>query len=92
MEEKIHALPNTLSGGQQQRVAIARALASRPAIILADEPTGNLDSKTELEVVSLLKNCVAEYGQTLVMITHDEKIAQMGDRMIVIEDGKVVRS
>lgn len=81
-----------LSGGQQQRVAIARALASRPAIILADEPTGNLDSKTELEVVSLLKNCVAEYGQTLVMITHDEKIAQMGDRMIVIEDGKVVRS
>lgn len=92
MEEKIHALPNTLSGGQQQRVAIARALASRPAIILADEPTGNLDSKTELEVVILLKNCVAEYGQTLVMITHDEKIAQMGDRMIVIEDGKVVRS
>ena len=92
MEEKIHALPNTLSGGQQQRVAIARALASRPAIILADEPTGNLDSKTELEVVSLLKNCVAEYGQTLVMITHDEKIAQMGGRMIVIEDGKVVRS
>ena len=92
MEKKIHALPNTLSGGQQQRVAIARALASRPAIILADEPTGNLDSKTELEVVSLLKNCVAEYGQTLVMITHDEKIAQMGDRMIVIEDGKVVRS
>ena len=92
MEEKIHALPNTLSGGQQQRVAIARALASRPAIILADEPTGNLDSKTELEVVSLLKNCVAEYGQTLVMITHDEKIAQMGERMIVIEDGKVVRS
>ena len=92
MEEKIHALPNTLSGGQQQRGAIARALASRPAIILADEPTGNLDSKTELEVVSLLKNCVAEYGQTLVMITHDEKIAQMGDRMIVIEDGKVVRS
>ena len=92
MEEKIHALPNTLSGGQQQRVAIARALASRPAIILADEPTGNLDSKTELEVVSLLKNCVAEYGQTLVMITHDEKIAQMGHRMIVIEDGKVVRS
>ena len=92
MEEKIHALPNTLSGGQQQLGAIARALASRPAIILADEPTGNLDSKTELEVVSLLKNCVAEYGQTLVMITHDEKIAQMGDRMIVIEDGKVVRS
>lgn len=90
MEDKIHALPNTLSGGQQQRVAIARALASRPAIILADEPTGNLDSKTELEVVSILKRCVSEYGQTLVMITHDETIAQMADRMIVIEDGKVV--
>lgn len=91
MEDKIHALPNTLSGGQQQRVAIARALASRPAIILADEPTGNLDSKTELEVVSILKSCVTEYGQTLVMITHDETIAQMADRMIVIKDGKVVR-
>ncbi len=91
MEDKIHSLPNTLSGGQQQRVAIARALASRPAIILADEPTGNLDSKTELEVVSILKSCVTEYGQTLVMITHDETIAQMADRMIVIEDGKVVR-
>lgn len=91
MEDKIHALPNTLSDGQQQRVAIARALASRPAIILADEPTGNLDSKTELEVVSILKSCVTEYGQTLVMITHDETIAQMADRMIVIEDGKVVR-
>lgn len=91
MEDKIHALPNTLSGGQQQRVAIARALASRPAIILADEPTGNLDSKTELEVVSILKSCVTEYGQTLVMITHDEMIAQMADRMIVIEDGRVVR-
>lgn len=91
MEDKIHALSNTLSGGQQQRVAIARALASRPAIILADEPTGNLDSKTELEVVSILKSCVTEYGQTLVMITHDETIAQMADRMIVIEDGKVVR-
>lgn len=91
MEDKIHALPSTLSGGQQQRAAIARALASRPAIILADEPTGNLDSKTELEVVSILKSCVTEYGQTLVMITHDETIAQMADRMIVIEDGKVVR-
>ena len=90
MEDKLHALPNTLSGGQQQRAAIARALASRPAIILADEPTGNLDSRTELEVVSLLKACVDEYGQTLVMITHDETIAQMGDRVIVIEDGKAV--
>lgn len=92
MEDRLQALPGTLSGGQQQRVAIARALASRPAIILADEPTGNLDSRTEIEVISLLKNCVAEYGQTLVMITHDETIAQMADRMIVIEDGKVVRS
>lgn len=90
MEDRLHALPNTLSGGQQQRVTIARALASRPAIILADEPTGNLDSRTEIEVVSLLKNCVTEYGQTLVMITHDEGIAQMADRRIVIEDGKVV--
>lgn len=92
MEDKLKSLPNTLSGGQQQRVAIARALASRPAIILADEPTGNLDSKTELEVISMLKSCVSEYGQTLVMITHDETIAQMADRMIVIEDGKVVRA
>ena len=92
MEDRLHALPNTLSGGQQQRVAIARALASRPAIILADEPTGNLDSRTEIEVVNLLKNCVTEYGQTLVMITHDESIEQMADRMIVIEDGKVVRA
>ena len=92
MEDKLKSLPNTLSGGQQQRVAIARALAARPAIILADEPTGNLDSKTELEVISMLKSCVSEYGQTLVMITHDETIAQMADRMIVIEDGKVVRA
>lgn len=92
MSDRLHALPGILSGGQQQRVAIARALASRPAIILADEPTGNLDSRTEIEVVSLLKHCVTEYGQTLVMITHDETIAQMADRMIVIEDGKVVRS
>ena len=92
MSDRLHALPGTLSGGQQQRVAIARALASRPAIILADEPTGNLDSRTEIEVVSLLKHCVTEYGQTLVMITHDETIPQMADRMNVIEDGKVVRS
>ena len=92
MEDRLQALPGTLSGGQQQRTAIARALAARPAIILADEPTGNLDSRTEIEVVSLLKNCVTEYGQTLVMSTHDEGIAQMADRMIVIEDGKVVRA
>ena len=88
--DMLKSLPSTLSGGQQQRVAIARALASKPAIILADEPTGNLDSRTELEVISLLKACVNEYGQTLVMITHDETIAQMADRILVIEDGKVV--
>ena len=90
MEERLHAMPNQLSGGQKQRVAIARALAARPAIILADEPTGNLDSHTEMEVISILKNCVSKYGQTLVMITHDETIAQMADRVIVIADGKVV--
>ena len=90
MEERLHAMPNQLSGGQKQRVAIARALAARPAIILADEPTGNLDSHTEMEVISILKNCVSKYGQTLVMITHDETIAQMPDRVIVIADGKVV--
>lgn len=90
MEEKLKALPNTLSGGQKQRVAIARALASRPAIILADEPTGNLDSRTEMEVITMLKNCVNRYGQTLVLITHDETIAQMADRILIIEDGKVV--
>ena len=84
--------PNELSGGQKQRVAVARALSNTPLLILADEPTGNLDSKTELEVISMLKSCVSEYGQTLVMITHDETIAQMADRMIVIEDGKVVRA
>ena len=88
--DKLKSLPNTLSGGQQQRAAIARALAAKPAIILADEPTGNLDSRTELEVISLLKSCVNEYGQTLVMITHDETIAQMADRVLVFEDGKVV--
>lgn len=90
IEDKLENLPNALSGGQKQRVAIARALASRPSIILADEPTGNLDSRTELEVIALLKTCVTKYGQTLVMITHDETIAQMADEIIVIEDGKVV--
>lgn len=89
--DKKEAMPNTLSGGQKQRVAIARALVSSPAIILADEPTGNLDSKTELEVMALLKKCVKDFHQTLVMITHDETIAQMADDVIVIEDGKVVR-
>ena len=91
LDEKVNAMPNTLSGGQKQRVAIARALVSSPAIILADEPTGNLDSKTELEVMSLLKRCVKDFNQTLVMITHDETIAQMADVVVVIEDGKVVK-
>ena len=90
MADRLHALPETLSGGQKQRVAIARALASHPAVILADEPTGNLDSKTEMEVISTLKNCVNRFGQTLVMITHDETIAQMADRILIIRDGKVV--
>lgn len=89
IKNKIHNLPNTLSGGQQQRTAIARALASKPAIILADEPTGNLDSKTSDEVIGLLKLSTQKYGQTLVMITHDEEIAQIADRIFVIEDGKV---
>lgn len=91
LESKVDALPNILSGGQQQRVAIARALVARPAIILADEPTGNLDSKTSDEVMSLLKTMIKKYNQTLVMITHDETIAQMADRVIYIEDGKVVK-
>lgn len=90
LADKKDAMPNTLSGGQKQRTAIARALVTRPAIILADEPTGNLDSQTELEVMSLLKSCVTDFGQTLVMITHDETIAQMADRIIEIEDGKAV--
>lgn len=89
--DKKDAMPNTLSGGQKQRTAIARALAAAPAILLADEPTGNLDSQTEIEVMSLLKSCVREYGQTLVMITHDETIAQMADEIVLIEDGKVVK-
>ena len=91
LESKVDALPNTLSGGQQQRVAIARALVARPAIILADELPGHLDSKTSDEVMSLLKTMIKKYNQTLVMITHDETIAQMADRVIYIEDGKVVK-
>lgn len=90
LQDKKRAMPATLSGGQKQRVAIARAVAANPAIICADEPTGNLDSQSELEVVNLMKKCVTDYGQTLVMITHDEGIAQMADCIIVIEDGKVV--
>ena len=89
LEKKLHNLPNTLSGGQQQRVAIARALASKPDILFADEPTGNLDSRTSDEVMGLLRMSVEKYGQTLVMITHDEDIAQIADRILVIEDGKV---
>ncbi|MCH5261687.1 MAG: ABC transporter ATP-binding protein [Lachnospiraceae bacterium] len=90
MEKKKKNLPNTLSGGQQQRCAIARALAAKPAIILADEPTGNLDSKTGDEVMSLLRLTAKKYGQTLVVITHNEEIAQTADRTLLIEDGKVV--
>lgn len=90
LNEKVNAMPNQLSGGQQQRVAIARALAAKPAIILADEPTGNLDSKTGMDVISLLKVTSREFQQTIVMITHNEEIAIMANRMIRIEDGKVV--
>lgn len=90
LSSKLHNLPNNLSGGQQQRVAIARALASKPAIILADEPTGNLDSKTSQDVLSLLKVTSQKFSQTIVMITHNEEIAQLADRIIRIEDGKIV--
>ena len=90
LEGKSRNMPNTLSSGQQQRTAIARAIAAKPSIILADEPTGNLDSKTGDEVMALLKFSARKYGQTLVVITHNEDIAQMADRTIVIEDGKVV--
>ncbi len=89
IEQKLTAMPNMLSGGQQQRVAIARALAYKPVIILADEPTGNLDSKTSMDVISLLKVTSREFNQTIVMITHNEEIALMADRIIRIEDGKV---
>ncbi|SCX04909.1 putative ABC transport system ATP-binding protein [Lachnospiraceae bacterium YSD2013] len=90
LSEKKEALPNQLSGGQQQRVAIARALAFRPAIILADEPTGNLDSKTGQDVLSLLKVSAEKFSQTIVMITHNDEIAQLADRIIRIEDGHIV--
>lgn len=88
--EKLNDLPNNLSGGQQQRVAIARALATKPAIILADEPTGNLDSKTSQEVLGLLKMTSQQFHQTIVMITHNNAIAQLADRIIRIEDGRIV--
>ncbi|MBO3445592.1 ABC transporter ATP-binding protein [Clostridium sp. CCUG 7971] len=92
LKDKINKFPNELSGGQQQRVAIARALANKPDIIFADEPTGNLDSKTTDEVMDLLKECVKSFGQTLVMITHNNEIANMSDRIIKIQDGKVCES
>ncbi len=91
LDNKKEALPNQLSGGQQQRVAIARALAATPAIVLADEPTGNLDSKTSQDVLSLLKVSGQKFTQTIVMITHNEEIAQMADRIIRIEDGRIVQ-
>ena len=91
IENKRNNMPETLSGGQQQRVAIARALITKPDIILADEPTGNLDSKSSDEVMALLKLSAEKYGQTVIMITHDEDAAQIADRTMVIEDGQVVR-
>ena len=89
-ERKLKNMPNNLSGGQQQRVAIARALATKPAIILADEPTGNLDSKTSMDVILLMQSISREFNQTILMITHNEEIAQMADRIIRIEDGRIV--
>ena len=90
LEKKLANLPNQLSGGQQQRVAIARALAAKPAILLADEPTGNLDSKTSQDVLGLMKVTGQKFGQTMVMITHNEEIAQTADRIVRIEDGRIV--
>ncbi len=90
LEKKLQNLPNQLSGGQQQRVAIARALAAKPAIVLADEPTGNLDSRTSQDVLSLMKVTGQKFAQTMVMITHNEEIAQMADRIVRIEDGRIV--
>ncbi|MBU9745431.1 ABC transporter ATP-binding protein [Lachnospiraceae bacterium ASD3451] len=89
LQEKKNSMPNQLSGGQQQRVAIARALAAKPAIILADEPTGNLDSRTSLDVMGLLKTTGRKFGQTIVMFTHNEELAQMAGRIIRIEDGRI---
>ena len=89
LQDKLQNMPNNLSGGQQQRVAIARALVSKPAIVLADEPTGNLDSKTSADVLGLLQRTSREFNQTLVMITHNNEIAQLADRIVRIEDGKI---
>ena len=91
LEDKLNNMPNNLSGGQQQRVAIARALVSKPAIVLADEPTGNLDSKTSADVLGLLKVTSQKFHQTLVMITHNNEIAQLADRIIRIEDGRIMQ-
>ncbi|MGP1541370.1 ABC transporter ATP-binding protein [Peptostreptococcus stomatis] len=91
LEDQLKKFPNELSGGQQQRVAIARALSNKPAVIFADEPTGNLDSKTTEEVMSLLRSTVSELNQTLLMITHDENIAKEADRIITISDGKIIK-
>ena len=90
LEKKLNSRPNQLSGGQQQRVAIARALAAKPAILLADEPTGNLDSRTSQDVLGLMKVAGQKFSQTMVMITHNEEIAQMADRIVRIEDGRIV--
>ena len=89
LDDKLNSMPNNLSGGQQQRVAIARALVSKPAIILADEPTGNLDSRTSSDVLGLLKTTSYKFDQTLVMITHNNEIAQLADRIVRIEDGRI---
>jgi len=90
LEDRLDNMPNNLSGGQQQRVAIARALITKPAIVLADEPTGNLDSKTSAEVLGLIKRTSTQFGQTVVMITHNNEIAQLADRIVRIEDGRIV--
>lgn len=90
IDDKLYQMPNLLSGGQQQRVAIARTLYTRPAIVLADEPTGNLDSKSSDNVIKLMKNMSEKFGQTMIVVTHDEKVAKVADRVIQIEDGRIV--
>ena len=92
IQDKLTDMPNNLSGGQQQRVAIARALAAQPALLLCDEPTGNLDSKTSQDVIGLIRMSSRQFNQTVVMITHNEEIAQTADRIIRIEDGKIMES
>jgi len=90
IEDKLYQMPNLLSGGQQQRAAIARTLYTKPAIVLADEPTGNLDSKTSANVIQLMKRMSQKFGQTMIVVTHDNKVAEAADRVIQIEDGKIV--